>query len=149
MTIQLVKKGGNVTSGQSHAWLLDPLEADNVSDEVFNIGRRALIRIALVASEAGARFQREGISQAPMNWMLSPSEMFFGQPPIEACMTLDGCARAVIVHGLGFDLDASAEAIDALMNSDEDIQAAIIANCASAMDYPLNAKKQPTTSALG
>lgn len=149
MTFKALATDDTAKQDGSDTWLLDPLDEDGVDEEALPIGRRALIRIALVASEAGARFQREGLSQDPTVWMLSPLAMFAGQPPIEACMTLNGCARAVLVHGLGLDLDASAEAINALMSSGEDIPPAVIANCASSMDFPLNVKKQPATAALG
>ena len=149
MTFKALATGDTTKQHGSNTWLLDPLDENGVDEETLPIGRRALIRIALVASEIGARFQREGLSQDPVDWMLSPLAMFAGQPPIEACMTLNGCARAVLVHGLGLDLDASAEAINALMSSGEDIPPAVIANCASSMDFPLNVKKQPATAALG
>ncbi len=130
-------------------WFLDPLESSAGDEATQLVCRRALVRIALVASEAGARFQREGLSQDPMTWMVSPLDMFAGLPPIEACMTLKGCARAVLVHGLCLDLDASAEDIAALMGSGEDVPTAVLANCASSMDFPGKSKKQPATAAVG
>ncbi|MGJ3629334.1 hypothetical protein AB5I41_25235 [Sphingomonas sp. MMS24-JH45] len=60
----------------------DPLDADMPGDEVVVTTRRALVRVALVASETGARFQREAIDYDSMAWMLSPRAVFDGLAPV-------------------------------------------------------------------
>ncbi len=99
-------------------WMLDPLDEDDDAQEV-SLTRRQVVRIALVASEAGARFQRERSEVDPMAWMLAPRRMFAGRPPIEACADRDDCMRAVLTHGLGLGLDPAASAIDALIIGEE------------------------------
>ncbi|WP_420607356.1 hypothetical protein [Novosphingopyxis sp.] len=141
MTIKLATNETDELREDHIEWLLDPLEMEAFDEEALHVGRRALIRIALVASEVGARFQREGLSQDPLSWMLSPRDMFSGQPPIVACMTLDGCARAVLVHGLGLGLDISMEAIEALMSRGRHIPEAVVANCINSKSVAADAKK--------
>ncbi len=148
MTINVLANDTINKQFESDAWFLDPLEDDETDESIHSIGLRAIVRIALVASEAGARFQREGLSQDPMAWMVSPLDMFAGLPPIEACMTLNGCARAILVHGLCLDLDAPTEAIDALMSSGNKLPASVIANCASPMDFSSKIKRQQASVKL-
>lgn len=100
-------------------WMIDPLDECG-EFETMTIDRRQLVRIALVASETGARFQRDGLQQDPMAWILSPRRMFDGRAPIEACMARDNCAKAVLLHGLGLDLNLPPEAIDTLMHDMND-----------------------------
>ncbi len=96
------------------AWQLDPLD-DEVGDYLV-LGRVNVVRIACVAAETGARFQRDGISQCPMDWMLSPSELFDGLPPIEACKHKDACSRAILVHGLGLPADVHPATLSSIMS---------------------------------
>lgn len=102
----------------------DPLDPDEVGDPWIVTSRRRLTRLALVASEAGARFQREAgdvSTHDPMAWMLSPRELFGDVPALEACLERDHCLRAVLLHGLGLGLDAPPGKIDALIaDSDAD-----------------------------
>lgn len=93
---------------------LDPLAEDAVGDEAVTTTRRALGRLALVASEAGARFERDRIPVEPMAWMLAPRAVLGGEAPIDACLSLDGCERALIVHRLGLGLDADQGVVDEL-----------------------------------
>jgi len=99
-------------------WLLDPLSDEEVGETV-TLSDLAVLRIALVAIETGARFQREGIVLDPLAWMVTPRRMFDGRPPIEACVDADACSRAVLVHGLGLGLDPEAGAVAILMADDE------------------------------
>lgn len=99
----------------------DPLDGDHVDDVHLPVSRRGLVRLALVASEVGARFQREGTAHDPMAWMLASRRLFSGGTAIEACLELDGCLRAVMLHGLGFGVDASPEDIDDLISDDDDL----------------------------
>lgn len=100
--------------------LIDPLEPDGSTDVRMSVTSRGLVRLALVASEAGARFQREGGGTDPMAWMLAPRRLFAGSAAIEACLEREACLRAVLVHGLGLGVDAEAADIDELLSDDAD-----------------------------
>lgn len=102
------------------SWGLDPLVHDDASDETVELSKRQLVRIALIATEVGARFQRDGNTHDPMSWMLVPRRLFAGRSAIEACGEHSNCLRSVLVHGLGLDLDVKVEVIDALLSSDFD-----------------------------
>ncbi len=102
------------------SWGLDPLIHDDADDEFVELSKRQLVRIALIATEVGARFQRDGNTHDPMAWMLVPRRMFAGRPAIEACGEQAHCLRSVVVHGLGLGLDVEAEVIDALLSSNFD-----------------------------
>lgn len=95
------------------AWRLDPLEDERGGYLV--IDRVDIVRIACVAVETGARFQRDGLAQDPMDWMLSASDLFGGNPPIEACRRKDACSLAVLVHGLGLPSDIAADALTSIL----------------------------------
>lgn len=94
---------------------MDPLDPDDDGDAVIPTTRRALTRLALVATETGARFQREEAVHDPMTWMLSPRRLFGGAAAIEACLEREPCLRAVLLHGLALGLDAEPAQIDALL----------------------------------
>ena len=95
--------------------LPDPLDPDSCHDHPIVVTRRRLIRLALVAAETGARFQREGLDYDPVAWMLAPREMFDGRDGIEGALGLFGCLRAILLHGLGMGLDADPALIDELL----------------------------------
>lgn len=94
-------------------WALDPLEDE--SGGMLAVRRVALVRIACVAAETGARMQREGLAQDPVAWMVSPLGLFQGRAPIEACMERSACSKAILLHGLGLGLDADPAVIDRLL----------------------------------
>ncbi|MBH1945392.1 hypothetical protein I5L01_14280 [Erythrobacter sp. YJ-T3-07] len=94
-------------------WALDPLEDE--SGGMLAIRRVALVRIACVAAETGARMQRDGLAEDPVDWMVSPLELFEGRPPIEACMERSACSKAILLHGLGLGLDADPTVINQLL----------------------------------
>ena len=98
----------------------DPLDEDVRDDDRIVVTRRRLIRLALVAAETGARFQRDGIAHDPMAWMLAPRRAFAGRAPLDACLDLEDCTRALVIHGLGFALDPTVDEIDDLLGDDED-----------------------------
>lgn len=98
----------------------DPMLPDEPGDLRVAVSMRGLVRLALVASEVGARFQREGVARDPMAWMLVPRRLFGGGTAIEACLRLEPAKRAVLLHGLGLELDSDPEEIDELMEDDED-----------------------------
>lgn len=100
----------------------DPLDADRPDDITVSATRRSLCRVALIASEAGARFQRESAACDPMAWMLAPRKLFGGGAALEACLNRDHFSRALILHGLGIGMDAEPDEIDTLLdgNSDDD-----------------------------
>ena len=94
-------------------WALDPLEDE--SGGMLAVHRVALVRIACVAAETGARMQRDGLAEDPVDWMVSPLELFEDRAPIEACMERSACSKAILLHGLGLGLDADPAAIDRLL----------------------------------
>ncbi len=96
----------------------DPLDADLDDDAPILTTRRGLIRLALVASEVASRFAREGRDLDPMAWVLAPRRMFDDRPAIEACLRREGCMRAVLLHGLGLNLDADPSELDWLLLDD-------------------------------
>lgn len=98
----------------------DPLDADRPDDVSVLATRRSLCRVALIASEAGARFQRESTACDPMAWMLAPRKLFGGVAALEACLDRDHFSRALILHGLGIGMDAEPGDIDKLLNSNDD-----------------------------
>lgn len=104
-------------NAEENRWMLDPLDHGD-DEELIALTLRQIVRVTLVATEAGARFQREGIGTDPMAWMLAPRRAFHGIPPIEACAKQTDCARAVLIHGLGLDLNIGSEALDALFDDD-------------------------------
>ena len=94
-------------------WALDPLEDE--SGGMLAVRRVALVRIACVAAETGARMQRDGLAEDPVGWMVSPLELFEGRAPIEACMERSACSKAILLHGLGLGLDTDPDTMDRLL----------------------------------
>jgi hypothetical protein len=107
------------TAGMPLARYDDPLDDDAPSDAAVATTRRGLVRLALVAAETGARFQREGVAHDPMSWLLAPRALFEGASAIDACLTRQACIRGILVHGLSLGLDADPAEIDALASDDE------------------------------
>ncbi|OQW42397.1 MAG: hypothetical protein A4S12_00655 [Proteobacteria bacterium SG_bin5] len=93
----------------------DPLDEDSADDAKLVTTRRGLMRLALVAAEAGARFQREGVGLDPMTWLLAPRRLFGGSTAIEACLARENFMRALMVHGLSLELDAEPSQTGALL----------------------------------
>ncbi|MBC3940624.1 hypothetical protein [Sphingomonas albertensis] len=98
----------------------DPLDEDLKSDGALRVTRRGLTRLAVIAAETGARFQREGGGEDPMNWLLSPRRLFAGGTAIEAVLRREDFLRALLLHGLSLGLDAEPEFIDDLVSDDDD-----------------------------
>jgi hypothetical protein len=107
-----------ISSALAAASYLDPLDDDDPSDEVVVTTRRAIGRVALVATEAAGRFQREAVPHDAMAWLMAPRRVFDGAAAIDACLTRDACMRGILVHGLGLGLDVERAAIDALIADD-------------------------------
>lgn len=97
----------------------DPLEADQSDDTQIVTTRRALCRVATVAAEAGARFQREAGPIDPMDWMTSPRRPFDGACAMDACLDRDHFVKAVILHGLSLGLDADPDIVAQLHGPDD------------------------------
>lgn len=95
-------------------WFEDPLDADETADAAVYTTRRGLTRVALIAAETGARFQREGLAADPMAWMLAPRRLFSGMAAIEACLDRDHFMRGLVLHGLSLGVDAEPGFIDGL-----------------------------------
>ena len=101
----------------ANAWQLDPLE-EELGDYLV-VDRVDLVRIACVAAETGARFQRDGLGHDPMDWMLSASDLFGGHPPIEACKRKDACSLAILVHGLGLPTNIGPDELNSIFLESE------------------------------
>ncbi|HZG09121.1 MAG TPA: 3'-5' exonuclease [Allosphingosinicella sp.] len=95
----------------------DPLIEDSPTDQLVQVSQRGLCRLATVAVDTGARFQRERLDDDPVEWLLSPKELFNGRPPIEACLERRHFLRATLLHGLSLGLDAAPETLDRLFGS--------------------------------
>lgn len=104
------------------AWEVeDPLGRDRDTDIQIVTTRRALCRMAFVAAETAARFEREGIDYDPIAWMMTPRRLFEGESALDACLERTGFKRAVILHGLSIGVDAYPHQIDELMDDDDDL----------------------------
>ncbi|KQN26015.1 hypothetical protein ASE86_07545 [Sphingomonas sp. Leaf33] len=121
----------------------DPLDDDAATDAALTTTRRGLVRLALVAAETGARFQREGVAHDPMAWLLSPRALFDGACAIDACLGLGGCLRGVLIHGLSLGLDADPAVIDALAADDDDGSPRGEADGRSAKILPFSRSAEP------
>lgn len=97
----------------------DPLGQDEAEDAILYTTRRALSRVAFVAAETAARFEREGVEHDPMAWMLSPRRMFDGDAALDACLDRPSFLRAVLLHGLALGLDAEPHELDDLVEDDD------------------------------
>ena len=98
----------------------DPLDPDVPGDIEVVTTRRAMCRVATVAAEAGARFQREASSIDPMAWMLAPRRMFDGVSALEACLDRDHFVRAIVLHGLSLGVDADPATLERLVAGRDD-----------------------------
>lgn len=107
------------TMGRVGALFPDPLDDDAPGDELVVTTRRAIGRVALVATETAARFQREGIEHDPMTWLYAPRAVFDGGSAVDSCLDRDACMRGILVHGLGLGLDVERSVVDALLANDD------------------------------
>lgn len=98
--------------GDAPATFPEPMGVDQADDEVVRMTRRGLARIALVATEAGARFERHGSEADAMEWMLRPTPLFGGRAALDACAELDACSRGVLLHMFDVDPEADVEELD-------------------------------------
>lgn len=99
----------------------DPLDRDHPDDAAITMTERQLIRLLFVAAETGARFARERIEMDPAAWLFAGRRLFHGQAAVVACRERDAFVRALLLHGLSIGLDASPEAVDALVAEGGDI----------------------------
>jgi hypothetical protein len=100
------------SSSSGAAWFPDPLDPDEFDDVPVLTTRRALSRVALVASETATRFALDGILHEPMVWMMAPRRLFGGVSALEACLHLDACESAIALHRVGETLDAEPSGFD-------------------------------------
>jgi len=98
----------------------DPLQEDDVDDVAVSVTRRGLARIALVASEVGASFDRCDTALDPMEWMSAPRRLFGGAAAMDACLDLGDCLRAILLHQLDAGPDADSATIEALLEDEDD-----------------------------
>lgn len=106
-----VTKAGDALASQPPI-LVDPLEPDSPEDRALLTTRRALCRMATVAAETGARFQREADPTDPVAWMLAPRTLFGGHAALDACLQHQHFYRAIILHGLSLGHDADPKSFD-------------------------------------
>lgn len=104
------------------AMVPDALAPDHTADVPVVVTRRRLLRLVIVACEAGGRFANDASDVDPVAWMLAPRRLLAGAAPIDACLELDEAERAVLLLGLGIGLDADRDAFDELMQDDEEVE---------------------------
>lgn len=102
----------------ARTFLLDPLDEDLPSDRPILTTARGLCRLATVATEAGARYQRDGLAADPMDWMTSPRDLFHGGVALEACLAREPFLRGVMVHALSLRLDVDPDEMDLVLADD-------------------------------
>ena len=100
----------------------DPLDEGKANDVAVVTTWRGLTRLALMAAETGARFQREGLDCDPMAWLLAPRRMFEGHNALEACLNRAPCIRALVSHGLSIGMDANLEDLEELVIGSEPVE---------------------------
>ena len=98
----------------------DPLDEDDAADEIVVTTRRAIGRVALVATETATRFQRDAVEHDPMSWMFAPRQLSGGAAAVDACLDRQDCMRGILLHGLCIGLDADRSAMDELLAGDGD-----------------------------
>lgn len=98
----------------------DALAPDRPDDLPVIVTRRRLMRLVVVACEAGNRFANDASGVDPVAWMLAPRRLLAGAAPIDACLDLDEATRAVLLLGLGIGFDADREAFEALLSVNDD-----------------------------
>jgi hypothetical protein len=97
----------------------DPMDPDDKTDPTVSVSTRSLVRLALAATEVGARFQRDALDHDAMSWMLAPRRLYGGESAVFACLDLKSATRTIILHGLGLGLDAEPWEIDELVSDDQ------------------------------
>lgn len=98
----------------------EPLDEDRQNDPVIEITHRQLLRLIFMAAETGVRFRRDNLSHDPVNWLLTPTKLFDGEAPVDACKRHDAFLHGIIVHGLSLGLDTDPNDIAELLASDEE-----------------------------
>lgn len=100
----------------------DALSPDHPDDAVVVVTRRRLLRLVIVACEAGGRFANDDAGIDPVAWMLAPRRLLAGAAPLDACLSRDEAERAILLLGLGIGLDADRTAFDALITDDAEME---------------------------
>lgn len=75
---------------------------------------REVLRVVRVAVETAARFTRERIDMSPMSWLMTPKRLFEDRSPIEACRSIEGFRRAMVIHGLSISADLEPACLDGI-----------------------------------
>lgn len=88
---------------------LDPLSEDLEGDVKVAISGRQLLRIVMLAAQTGGRFQRLGITQDPVTWMLAPRRVLDRLAPIDAAQDCELFARGVMFNAVSTELDGDPE----------------------------------------
>lgn len=63
-----------------------------------------LLRMSAATAQ---RFVRDRIPGCPVAWMKSRRNLFDGKSAVEACGTIEGVRRALVVHALSLDVDST------------------------------------------
>ncbi len=100
--------------------LPDPLSGDEPGDALIVTTERRLQRLAIVACDTGARFEREGVAHDPVAWMLAPRALFNGANALKACQDRSAFVHASLLHGLSLGFDADPDEMEALAEGDDD-----------------------------
>lgn len=117
--IKTVLGGQDAAAGSALGrWTCDPMEPDAPGDEILVTSSRRLLRVALAAADAGARFALEDLEQDAAAWMLTPRALFGGRPAIEACQDLEDFSRSIVLHGLRLGMGADPDAINVILAND-------------------------------
>jgi hypothetical protein len=99
----------------------DPYLPDRSTDPVVRTTERRLLRLAVLAGDTALRLQREDRNLEAAAWLMTPLELFEGARGIDAAQELMPFARALLLHGLAFGLDADPRTLDDLIaGSDSD-----------------------------
>lgn len=105
--------------------LLDPFADDAADDAAVGTTSRGLTRLAIVATRAGAAFEREGLDVDPAAWLQAPRSVFGGKSALSACLSRRDFERAIALLACGAELglDADPMVVDDLIEDDEAIGA--------------------------
>lgn len=99
----------------------DPVDEDRQNDPVTQVTHRQLLRLVFMAAETGVRFERDKLPGDPVNWLLTPTALFSGQAPVDACRHHDAFLLGIILQGLSLGLDANPNDIAELLADEEEL----------------------------
>lgn len=83
--------------------LHDPFASDGPEDMLLSVSARSLVRLAMVATETGSRFERDGRDDA-LEWLTEPCRFLRGMIPLWAALERGPCLELSMLHGLSLDI---------------------------------------------